>query len=333
MPRLAEQKSEVNVDGFSDLLLALYRSAREVPLDEFQEQALLLLKALLPFDVARWGTGVRDAQGVVFHAPYLYNDSPESLQDYAPVRDQDNVAFFCMAHPGQTVNCYLPEQSRHSKQLEAYARRYGHEQGLVTGFHDPSTGALASVSLYRASVQRPFSETQRQLMQAVFPHLQEALKINQTLQAERLRDVEDRERWAVAVADMGGLLCFSEPGFLTAMETEWPDTSLHAIPQLLFRRLLETPHRTFVGRKIVVAPFLTKRLIFLKARVREELDNLTAREREIAELVAAGLTHKEVAKTLNIAPSTVNNHLQAIHARIGARNNAELAAQLRQTRP
>lgn len=321
------------MDTFSDLLLALYGSARDVPLEAFQEQALLMLKALLPFDVARWGSGVRDAQGVVFHAPYLYNDSPESLKAYAPVRSHDKVAFYCLAHPGVTVNCYLPEQSRHSKELQAYALRYGHEHGLVTGFHNPQTGVLASVSLYRASAKRAFSEEQRQLMQLVFPHLQEALKISQTLQAERYRQVDGGDRWSVAVADLGGVLTFTEPKFAEAMQEEWPGTPEHSVPRELFQHLLATPHQPFAGHSVVVMPFFTKRLIFLKARAREDLDNLTHREREIAELVAAGLTHKEVAKTLNIAPATVNNHLRAIHVRVGARNNAELAAQLRLMRP
>lgn len=73
--------------------------------------------------------------------------------------------------------------------------------------------------------------------------------------------------------------------------------------------------------------------MFLKVRAREALDSLTHREREIAELVAAGLTHKEVAKTLKISPATVNNHLRAIHDRMGVHNNAELAAQLRLASP
>lgn len=320
------------MDGLGDLLLTLYRSAREVPVDDFQEQALMLLKAFLPFDAARWGGGIRDAHGVVFHAPYLYNDSPDSLADYMPVRDQDQVAFYCLAHPGVTMNCYLPESSRHSPELEAYATRYGHEHGLVTGFHHPRSGVLASVSLYRTSKARPFSEAQRQLMEAVFPHLQEALKVSQTLQAERYREASG-DRWSVAVADLGGVLCFAEPRFIAALHTEWPGTSEHTVPRPLYQHLLLTPHQPFTGRCVVVTASLTKRLIFLKARAREELDGLTHREREIAELVAAGLTHKEVAKTLKISPATVNNHLRAIHERVGARNNADLAAQLRLARP
>jgi len=254
------------------------------------------------------------------------------LADYAPVRDQDQVAFYCMAHPGVTVNCYLPESSRHSPELEAYAIRYGHEHGLVTGFHNPQSGVLASVSLYRASKARPFSEAQRQLMEALFPHLQEALKVSQTLQAERYREASGG-RWSVAVADMGGVLCFAEPRFIAAVQMEWPGASEHTIPRALFQHLLATPHQPFAGRCIVVTVLLTKRLIFLKVRAREELDNLTQREREIAELVATGLTHKEVAKTRKISPATVNNHLRAIHERVGARNNADLAAQLRLARP
>lgn len=314
------------------LVLALYHDAQETPLERFQEQALLEVKAYLPFDIARWGTGNFDAQGLVFHAPCLFNDSPESLTDYAPYRDDDQVAFHCAAHSGETLNCYLPERSRHSPGLEAYARRYRHEQGLITGMANAASGVVASISLYRAYARCAFTEAERMQMQSLFPHLLEALRICQRLEAERIRQAGDGCGWSIAVADLGGAFCFAEGNFLTLMKSEWPNSSPHAIPIELFNTLQRTPHRAIYGRAIVVAPFPTKTLIFLRARLREPIDSLTKREREIAELVAAGLTHKEVAKTLNIAPATVNNHLRAIHERIGAHNNAELACQLRSFR-
>ena len=116
------------------------------------------------------------------------------------------------------------------------------------------------------------------------------------------------------------------------MKVEWSNASTHAVPIELLRTLQETPHRALYGRSVVVSPFPTKTLIFLRARPREPIDSLTRREREIAELIAAGLTHKEIANTLKIAPATVNNHLRAIHERVGARNNAELASQIRSAR-
>ncbi|WP_322059285.1 helix-turn-helix transcriptional regulator [Paraburkholderia sp. J63] len=320
------------MDEVNALVLALYQRAREVPLEQFQGEALLAIKASLPFDVARWGTGRFDAQGLVFHTPFLYNDSPDSLLDYTPIRDRDWVAFHCASRPGVTLNCYLPDLSRHSPELTAYAHRYRHEQGLVTGYHNPATGITASVSLYRAYEHSSFTEGERQLMQTLFPHLLEALRICQRLEVERIRLVDDSNRWSVAVSDLGGAICFAEENFLAAMQKEWPGALPHTIPFELFRIIQAAPHRPTYGKHIVVVPFPTKSLIFLKSRPREPIDNLTAREREIAELVAAGLTHKEVAKTLNIAPSTVNNHLRAIHERVGAHNNAELATQLRYAR-
>ncbi|MFL9908349.1 helix-turn-helix transcriptional regulator [Paraburkholderia sp. RL17-337-BIB-A] len=319
------------MDEFNALVVGLYQCAHEVPFAQFQERALLLLKASLPFDVARWGTGRFDDHGLVFHAPYLYNDSPESLQDYEPVRHHDKVAFHCSTHSGVTLNCYLPDLCHDAPELERYAHRYRHEHGLVTGLKNPATGLAASISLYGAYERRPFTEAERSLMQTVFPHLLEALKISQRLEAERIRQLDD-SRWSVAVVDRGGLFCFAEAQFTTTLDMEWPGTSSGSLPRELFRTLQDAPCKPFYGRRIVVAPFPTRSLMFLKCRAREPVDNLTHREREVAELVAAGLTHKEVAKALHIAPSTVNNHLHTIHERIGARNNAELVAQLRYAR-
>ncbi|SDJ54305.1 regulatory protein, luxR family [Paraburkholderia steynii] len=319
------------MDELNTLLLALYRCARETPFEEFQLQALRLLRGAIPFDIARWANGVVDSQGIVFHAPYLYNDSTESLNDYNLVREDDEVAFYCMAHSGVTLNCNLADRSSHSRALQAYARRYRHEQGLITGLYNPGTGHAASISLYGAYENKGFSEQHRTLIQLAFPHLQEAMKVSQHLQAERIRNTSGNDRWGVAVADPGGLLCLAEPRFHCAMQSEWPGSTNHVLPRPLFQRLIENPHKPFSGDRIVVAPFPTNGLIFLKARMREPIDNLTHREREVAELVASGFTHKEIAKVLDIAPSTVNNHLRAIHGRAGARNNAELSAELRLT--
>jgi predicted ATPase/DNA-binding CsgD family transcriptional regulator len=53
---------------------------------------------------------------------------------------------------------------------------------------------------------------------------------------------------------------------------------------------------------------------------------LTARERQIAELVARGLSSKEIARTLTISPRTVESHLDRIFARLGFSNRAQVAA-------
>jgi DNA-binding CsgD family transcriptional regulator len=61
-------------------------------------------------------------------------------------------------------------------------------------------------------------------------------------------------------------------------------------------------------------------------RVREE--GLTAAERRVATLVAAGRTNREVAAELLLAERTVANHLTHVYAKLGVRSRTELARRL-----
>jgi DNA-binding CsgD family transcriptional regulator len=51
---------------------------------------------------------------------------------------------------------------------------------------------------------------------------------------------------------------------------------------------------------------------------------LTAREREIAELVAAGRTNREVAAQLVLSERTIEAHLRNVYAKLGVRSRVEL---------
>ena len=52
---------------------------------------------------------------------------------------------------------------------------------------------------------------------------------------------------------------------------------------------------------------------------------LTARERELAELVAEGLGNRMIAEQLHLAVRTVENHLASVYAKLGVSNRGELA--------
>ena len=58
---------------------------------------------------------------------------------------------------------------------------------------------------------------------------------------------------------------------------------------------------------------------------------LTAREREIGTLAAAGVTSREIAARLFLSKRTVDNHLQNIYSKLGVRSRSELAAGLHGT--
>ena len=53
-------------------------------------------------------------------------------------------------------------------------------------------------------------------------------------------------------------------------------------------------------------------------------DGLSSREREVLQLVAEGHTTKEIAKSLDLSPKTVDSHREHIMEKLGIRNIAGL---------
>ena len=57
----------------------------------------------------------------------------------------------------------------------------------------------------------------------------------------------------------------------------------------------------------------------------EPKEDLTSRERDVCELVAAGRTNREVAAALFLSPRTVEHHLRSAYRKLGVRSRTELA--------
>jgi len=53
---------------------------------------------------------------------------------------------------------------------------------------------------------------------------------------------------------------------------------------------------------------------------------LTTRQREVATLIAHGLTNRQIAERLIIAPRTADNHVQHIFDKLGLSARAQVAA-------
>jgi pimeloyl-ACP methyl ester carboxylesterase/DNA-binding CsgD family transcriptional regulator len=64
---------------------------------------------------------------------------------------------------------------------------------------------------------------------------------------------------------------------------------------------------------------------FLPAPVREDgrFRELTARERDVLDLVAAGLDNRAIAERLEISPKTVRNHVSGLFSALGVRTRAQ----------
>jgi DNA-binding NarL/FixJ family response regulator len=87
--------------------------------------------------------------------------------------------------------------------------------------------------------------------------------------------------------------------------------------------------RTVAAGDTLLAPALTRRLVETFTRLPrpgdadERLSALTARERDVLEQVARGLSNAEVARALWISEATVKSHLNRVLAKTGLRDRAQ----------
>jgi len=91
--------------------------------------------------------------------------------------------------------------------------------------------------------------------------------------------------------------------------------------------------RVVVDGDALLSPSLTRRLIAElaahpdpKRPSPEQFEDLTAREREVVTLVAAGLSNKEIAERLVVSPATAKTHVSRALYKVRARDRAQLVA-------
>jgi DNA-binding NarL/FixJ family response regulator len=59
-------------------------------------------------------------------------------------------------------------------------------------------------------------------------------------------------------------------------------------------------------------------------------EELSPQERAVATAFAAGNSYKEVAREMNLAPTTVRHHLRSAYAKLGISDKGALAQALRE---
>jgi DNA-binding CsgD family transcriptional regulator len=76
------------------------------------------------------------------------------------------------------------------------------------------------------------------------------------------------------------------------------------------------------------APFARSVWSFADISESRPVTEMTTRERQVAKMLAEGLTSKEIARGLGISPRTDEVHRARLIARFGSRNGLELIARL-----
>ena len=129
---------------------------------------------------------------------------------------------------------------------------------------------------------------------------------------------------ALAAGDPAALLASADE--LAAIGQDLAAAEAASTAAVLWRRTGESRHATVAARQAAAyeARCPGVRTPLLSGGGTGGPTPLSAREQEIAEFAAAGLTSKEIAESLDLSVRTVHNHLQKIYRKLGINTRREL---------
>ena len=293
---------------------SLYCEASNIAPGDFRNWALLQLTELLNVDAAIWGTG--NLNTLKFH--YLehlgldadYGKKLIETLHLNPIRESILNNLDNPISMSEVIEDPKFFKSSLYKQLFA---PYGIQRILATGHIEQHSKLHSLISLYRFDRDKDFLEKEKTIISRLIYHLVSAASHNFFLHIEARSDEA-----AMAICDKHGCYWHVQPKFVDLL-SETPVVFKDVFPLEQNYELNEDLN----GIKISIAPL--GELLQITVRKVHPLDQLSAREQQIVHWIIQGLTFKEVARELGIAPSTISNHLYRIYRKLEITSRSELA--------
>lgn len=317
--------NQPEIDGVIDSIIRrLYTSVLQVPPESYRQWALEQLHQAIDFDAALWGTGLLATK--TFHYVAQLNVAQLNLDesyaqqlintlDINPIR---HGILNNMGRPVAMSDVYADEFFYQSAIYAQLFKPYGIERVLSSGHYDTRSGLSTLISLYRKDRERMFTEQDKVAMARLLPHLIGATTHAYFIHLERHQPAQDHA--AAAICDQQGFYYEVQDRFLDLIENSFPDYRGNGLP---FALPVPETELQVAGLIAKSAPF--GKLFVLYIRPLNPRDTLTEREKQIVSWITRGLSFKEVAKKLEVAPSTVSNHLYRIYRKLGISSRTELA--------
>ena len=317
----------------NELLVQLYGLSHEQPIEHFQKAALTLLKPVVAFDAAIWGSASIGAEGIDIHSFHLHNKTPDMVAGYEEVKHLDSASSGMLDKLKATrafdTNSFFAK--RDQRPIRDFMTKFEQPHFLLSTDLKAQTKSTASLlhwlTLYRAKQNAHYSAADVGRLHVFAPHLKQALTLNRASHLSRVAVSrgEGKTLRAIGIADVKGHVYGHDEVFMALISNasgEDYKNSMQLPPDLTAQ--LGRHERAFIWQQLVVSCHAEHGLIIVKLRQQTLFDILTAREKEIALLVAKGRTYKRVAAELGKATGTVRNQIQTVYSKLRVNNIAEL---------
>lgn len=317
----------------SAFLLELHERSNELGHAELQALALQRFGGIIPFDsgLLVMGTiqdGVPYGHDVVLHAC-----SPELMASWDSVKHEDRVAAWALTHPGETGNFAVDGPIFDGcEAMREHCRVFRLAHVLCTSMVSRDTGLYWVMSTYRADPTAPFREGERKATEICVPHIFAAARRARVNQLRTSTQIDEVHGQAAGIANDVGLVLEAEPAFAGLVRVGFPGWSGPMLPKEVSAALGRREAVRIARGKLVLRADPASGVFLVTVRRALPADQLTAREREIAEAFSLGETHRELGVRFDVSPNTVRRHLSNIYEKLGISSKAELDRMLSGTR-
>ncbi len=308
-----------DLHAFSAFVLELHeRSACLDPVALFQ-WSVETLAGEVGADCCWAGWADRGADEIDVCASLSHNLPEDFDAFWRGIRHDDLLARDVMSDD-RAVSFYDRRGGRHTEGMIALSDRYNIGQMAVVITEQEESALSLFLSPYRSGRRAP------PLASSEISFLRHALDHVRYL---TLRDSgDDPETGRLLVNAQGRVLASTAPA-RRLIRDRWSGWTARSLPEGLGATSGSSGRQLGTQGLHVERRELAARgggaLFGLTLRPLAAIDRLTPREREIAEEIASGRTHKEIARELGLSPATIRNHTQAILAKLGLHNKAMLA--------
>ncbi|MBV8502191.1 MAG: helix-turn-helix transcriptional regulator [Paucibacter sp.] len=308
-------------------ILQLYALASELPAVQFAGQALALLRRHHAFDMAFW-CNVRSDVGLGEFVPtaiHLVGLDDAFFDVWAREVEIDPALTLTYAHPGEALRLDIDAtyaQLEGARRILRQSRLRCFSCCLTQGF---APGDIQFVSLYRKAL-RYCDHAEKESFETLLPHLRLAWKLNLALnEVPATPRGENDDVWCVAARE-SGVIIRSQAAFREAIAADFGvDERAGVLPRPLRPEGGGAAGHCEVTQGHVYRVHCMGGHVFAAATSHRGASRLTARQYETARHYATGLSHKQVAARLGVAPSTVRNLLAGAFERLGVGSRHQLA--------